>query len=48
MRRVQEWSFVSIIMEFRRNIWPEKIMDFEQLIENFYFDCIDDLDLDPY
>jgi hypothetical protein len=35
LRRVQEWSFVSILSEFRQNTWPNRLFDFEQMIESF-------------
>ena len=35
MRRVQEWSFLSILAEFRHNTWPHKLFDLEQFIERF-------------
>lgn len=35
MRRVQEWSYVSIISEFRQFCWPLRLYDFEQFIEAF-------------
>ena len=37
LRRIQEWSLVSIFMEFRRNTWPQNNFDFEQMIEFFHF-----------
>jgi len=41
LRRVQEWSFVSILSEFRENTWPNKLFDLEQYIEHFNIPIID-------
>jgi hypothetical protein len=41
LRRVQEWSFVSILSEFRQNTWPHRLLDFEQFIERFDAKLID-------
>ena len=35
LRRVQEWSFTSILSEFRQLCWPLRLNDFEQFIESF-------------
>lgn len=35
LRRLQEWSYVSILAEFRQHTWPHKLHDFEQVIEKF-------------
>lgn len=35
IRRAQEWSYVSILAEFRHFTWPHKLFDFEQVIEAF-------------
>eukprot|EP01032_Pedospumella_encystans_P020436 gene20436-23212_t len=35
LRRLQEWSYVSILAEFRQFTWPQKLFDFEQVIEKF-------------
>ena len=35
LRRFQQWSYVSILSEFRQHTWPHKLFDFEQLIEHF-------------
>jgi len=41
LRRVQHWSFVSILSELRHHAWPYKLFDFEQFIEYFNIDLID-------
>jgi hypothetical protein len=41
MRRVQSWSYLSVLAEFRQNIWPNKMFDFEQFIEHFNITLID-------
>lgn len=35
LRRFQQWSYISILSEFRQHTWPDKLYDFEQLIEHF-------------
>ena len=34
-RRLQDWSYISILAEFRQNVWPHRMPDFEQMIERF-------------
>lgn len=41
LRRVQEWCYVSILEEFRQYTWPQKLFDFEQMIEIFDTDLVD-------
>lgn len=41
MRRVQEWSYLSTVAEFRHHIWPHRLFDFEQLIEHFDISQVD-------
>ena len=41
LRRVQHWSFVSILSELRHHAWPYKLFDFEQFVEYFNIDLID-------
>lgn len=35
MRRLQGWSYISVIAEYRHMMWPTRMFDFEQLIETF-------------
>lgn len=41
LRRLQEWSYVSILAEFRQHTWPHKLHDFEQVIEKFNTALVD-------
>lgn len=41
LRKVQEWSFVSILAEFRQWVWPHRLFDFEQLVEHFDKSLVD-------
>lgn len=41
MRRLQEWSYVSILGEFRHLTWPHKLFDFEQVIDQFHTNLVD-------
>jgi hypothetical protein len=41
MRRLQEWSYVSILAEFRHNTWPHKLPDLEQILEIFHTSAVD-------
>ena len=36
LRRIQEWSYISVLAEFRQFTWPHKLFDFEQFIEVFH------------
>jgi protein tyrosine/serine phosphatase len=38
IRRAQEWSYVSILAEFRQFTWPHKLFDFEQVFEVYHTD----------
>ncbi len=41
LRKVQEWAYVSILAEFRHNVWPHKLFDLEQFIERFDQSLVD-------
>lgn len=41
MRRLQEWSYVSILGEFRHLTWPHKLFDFEQVVDQFHTSLVD-------
>jgi hypothetical protein len=46
-RRVQRWSTLNIIAEFRMHTWPHKLYDYEQLIERFNTSLVDIISLSP-
>lgn len=46
-RRVQQWSIMNIISEFRMYTWPHKLYDYEQLIERFNTSLVDVISLSP-
>ncbi len=46
-RRVQSWSTVNILAEFRMYTWPHRLLDFEQMIERFNTELVDIISLSP-
>jgi hypothetical protein len=41
LRKMQDWSIMSIVAEFRVFTWPHRIQDFEQFIEFFNTKLVD-------
>ena len=35
LRKVQQWTYVSVLAEFRHLVWPHRLFDLEQLVEHF-------------
>ena len=46
-RRVQQWSVVNMLAEFRMYTWPHKLHDYEQFIERFNTLLVDVVSLSP-
>jgi hypothetical protein len=46
-RRVQEWSIIPVVAEFRTFTWPHKLHDYEQFIELFNTGLVDIKTLSP-